>query len=208
MTYKLIIFDFDGTLADTYPWFLNVINEVADQYQFKKIEQENDDAIRGLSASQVLKHLGIPLWKVPMISKHMQSLMANDIDNINVFDGVNDMLRTFSELGIELGVVSSNNNQNISRVLGMENIAMIKHFQCGVSLFGKESKLKKIIRSSGCSLDEVIFIGDEVRDVESAKKIKINAGAVVWGYNNRDALEASSPDFVFESIDDLHQKLL
>jgi len=82
MKYRMIIFDFDGTLADSFPWLMSVANQVADRYEFKRIEESEFETLRGYSAGSMLKHLGVARWKVPMIGNHIRTLMAQEISRI------------------------------------------------------------------------------------------------------------------------------
>ena len=58
--YDLVVFDFDGTLADSFPWFCSVLNGVADRYRFRRVEDGEIDTLRGMGASAIVRHLGIP----------------------------------------------------------------------------------------------------------------------------------------------------
>jgi phosphoglycolate phosphatase len=207
MKYRLIIFDFDGTLADSYPWFMSVVNMVADKYQFKKIEESEIEALRNYEAGKLLKYLRVPLWKMPAIAKYVKTIMAQDIQRIPLFNGITGLLRHLSKQGVMLAVVSSNSSENVRQVLGPENTALFKYYQCGVSMFGKSTKLKKILGQSGVRPDETLYIGDEIRDREAARQAKIAFGAVAWGYTNVESLRAHSPDMVFASIDEIAEKV-
>ena len=79
MTIKLALFDFDGTLADSFPWFLNAFDQVADRYGFKRLDRSEIDVLRGLNARQLVAHYGIPTWKIPLIARHFRMLMRRDI---------------------------------------------------------------------------------------------------------------------------------
>ena len=79
MKYKLTIFDFDGTLADTFLWYVSVVNQVADKYNFKRIMKSEVETLRGYSARKLLNHLKVPIWKLPMITDYTRSLMVRDI---------------------------------------------------------------------------------------------------------------------------------
>src|SRR3954451_14893141 len=92
MTYKLVLFDFDGTLADTFPWFSRVLNGVADRFGFKRIEDGEGETLRCLSAQEIIAHLGVPGWKLPLIARHMRRLAAEHRDEIRLFAGVDCML--------------------------------------------------------------------------------------------------------------------
>jgi len=201
--YKLVIFDFDGTLADTLPWFTRVINKVAEKFNFKRIAPEEKETLRGYDANRMRKHLGVPLWKMPLIANHMHSLMAGDIRDIALFEGVDHLLQCLSGRGILLAVVSSNSSDNVRQLLGPANTALISDFECGVSVFGKQSKLRAILSKTGAAPAETIYVGDEIRDIEAAQSVDIAFGAVAWGYNTLEALTVHSPDEVFASIDDL-----
>ncbi|MBN1294629.1 MAG: HAD-IA family hydrolase [Candidatus Latescibacteria bacterium] len=207
MKYKCVIFDFDGTLADTYPWVMSVINQVADKYKFKRVEKNEQETLRGYDAGSLLQHLGVPLWKIPQIANHMRTLMTQNIYRISLFDGVSDLLQRLSENGAVLAVVSSNSYDNVRHVLGQKNVDWIDYYECGVSIFGKPAKLKKIMRKSGIPNSESIYIGDEIRDMEAAKNAKIDFGGVSWGYNNVEALKAHASGVVFSDINEIIEKL-
>jgi phosphoglycolate phosphatase len=207
MRYKLVIFDFDGTLADSFPWFLSSINQVADQFQFRRIEESDLDTIRGLEAGQIIKFLGVPLWKAPVIGKHMRALMARDISRIRLFEGVDRMLQELAEQGVVIALVSSNSSENIRQILGPANAGLIRYYQCGVTIFGKQAKLRKVLQISGIAPEEAIYIGDEIRDLQAAKTENIAFGAVAWGYTKPESLFAQGPQIVFTSMDEIARKL-
>ena len=201
MKYRLVIFDFDGTLADSFPWFVGIVNQIADKYRFKRIAEDEIDTLRGYDARTLMKHLGVTWWKMPLIARHMRRMMAQDIHHISLFDGVSDVLRRLAQDGVTLAVVSSNSESNVLRVLGPENAALISHFGCGVSLFGKQAKFREILKKTGISPQETLCIGDETRDIMAAKSENLACGAVTWGFATIEALRAHSPNEVFANVD-------
>ncbi len=208
MKYKLAIFDFDGTLANSFPWFMSVVNDVADKYTFKRIETHDIDLLRGYSARRVMQHLGIPIWKMPMIGNYMLKRMTQDIAQISLFEGVDELLHQLSSNGVKLTIVSSNSWENIRRVLGPKNAGLIRDHECGASIFGKQAKFRKILRRNEVLPSEAICIGDEIRDIEAAKKEQIPFGAVTWGATRLEALEAHGPAEVFARVEDIVAKIL
>ncbi len=201
MAYKLIIFDFDGTIADSFPWFVRMVNQVAEKYRFRRIDEAEVDTLRGYDARRLVRHLGIPFWKMPFIARHMKRMMAREIHQIALFEGIPDLLRQLSERGILLAMVSSNSVDNIRRVLGPEVAALFQYYECGGSIFGKTAKFEKVLRQSGVPASDALCIGDEIRDLEAAKRANIAFGAVSWGYTTVEALSAQSPTTIFKSLD-------
>lgn len=109
------------------------------------------------------------------------------------------MKETFIALnkdGFTLGIVTSNSKTNVESFLETNGINFIDFVHGDVGIFGKARKLQAVIKNSGYTIDEVIYIGDEVRDIEAAKIIGIKVIAVTWGFNNKEALEKKSPDYI------------
>lgn len=203
MRYKLVMFDFDGTLADSLPWFTSAINTVADKYRFRRIAQHEIDMLRGFSAHQVIQYLGVPMWKVPFIARHMQALAAANIDRIALFEGIDRVVQGLSQAGIVIGLVTSNAYENVRHVLGPRNAAHITYYECGVSLFGKGARFRSMLKRSGISPREALYVGDELRDLEAAARARIAFGAVGWGFTQLEALAAHGPAEIFRQVDDL-----
>lgn len=208
MAYKLIIFDFDGTLADTFPWFTAVLNDVAARYRFRRVEAHEVDGLRGYSARQLLAHLGIKPWKLPFIARHMRRLATDDGEPAPLFPGCGVMLRELSAAGFVLAIVSSNTERNIRRALGPDLSALFSHFACGAGLFGKAAKFRQIARRAGVEHDLCLCIGDEIRDGEAAREAGMAFGAVGWGFTSPASLEALAPAFLFAGMDDIVPGLL
>lgn len=206
--YRLIIFDFDGTLADSFGWAAGLVNQFADQYGFRRIEPHEQESLRSLDAKTLIQHLGVPAWKIPIMAAHVRKLMGQQIDQIPLFSGISDQLHCLAASGRTLAVVSSNAEQNIRRVLGSENAALIAWFDCGAGIFGKAPKLKSVLRKSGVAAAQAILIGDELRDQHAADQVQMAFGAVAWGYTKYEALLAHAPDVAFERVEDLGVKLL
>jgi phosphoglycolate phosphatase len=134
--------------------------------------------------------------------------MTKDIEMVRLFSGADHMLRRLSESGMILAVVSSNAEHNVRFVLGADTSTLVSYYACGASMYGKSAKFRAILRKSGLRPSEAIYIGDEIRDFESASQEGLSFGAVAWGYTRADTLAALSPHFMFTSVDEIANKLL
>jgi phosphoglycolate phosphatase len=207
MPTSLVIFDLDGTLVDSFPWFLRTINDVADRFGFRRVADGEVEALRHASAREILARLEIPLWKLPVIGRHMRQLKAEQAADITLFDGVDAMLRTLAGAGLRLALVSSDSETNARVKLGAA-AALFSHFDCSASLFGKAAKFRRILKRAGVAPAQAIAIGDESRDIEAARAAGIACGAVTWGYAAPRALRAHGPDHVFDCVDDIPRALI
>jgi phosphoglycolate phosphatase len=205
---RLAIFDFDGTLADSFPWFRDVLNSVADRFDFRRVSGEAEvERLRGMDARAIMSELGVPAWKLPMIARHMRRLAAEDAEAIPLFAGAAEALDHIASHGIVIAVVSSNAEANIRRVLGPGPAGLVDHFACGAALFGKAGKFRQVLKAFRIPAEEALGIGDEVRDIEAARSLGIPFAAVTWGYATPAALAAAKPDMMVNSFSELALRL-
>ncbi len=205
MKHQLIVFDFDGTLADSFPWVAGKVDQLTDRYKLKHVATWEREQWREYDAQTIFKHLQVPFWKIPQMVAYVHTLMRQEIQQIAPFTGVGQLLSYLAQHGAMLGIVSSNSYENVQQVLGAENIRLFAHLECGVSLFGKAAKLRKILRRSRVVPSAAIYIGDELRDLEAARAVKMRFGAVAWGYTRLEALNARLPDEVFLHVQELER---
>lgn len=198
--YRLVIFDFDGTLADTLPWMRSIFNELAEEHGFRQVEAHEEERLRDLHGTALLRELQLPLWKLPRVMGSMRRRMSEHTSRLSLFPGITEVLRRLAQGGIELGIASSNSRENVEQVLGRENALLMRHFSCGISLFGKARKLTQIVRESGVEKVEAIYVGDEIRDAEAAAKAGIAFGAVAWGQHRPEILRKLKPARMFEEV--------
>ncbi|KVD78306.1 hydrolase [Burkholderia sp. ABCPW 14] len=190
MAYKLIAFDFDGTLADSLACFLRALSESAQQHGFRAIDDALLPQVRGMSAREIVELLGVPPWKVPRIAADMRQRMHARAADVQLFSGIDAALRSLARRGAHVAVATSNSEAVVRAIAGPATCAHIRHFNCGISLFGKARRLQALVRASGFARDDVLYVGDEVRDAQAADKAGIAFKGVAWGYTAPEALQA------------------
>ncbi len=205
--YNLVMFDFDGTLADTFPWVMNLMSHAAEKFNLEPVDAGEIEFLRGLDTRAMLKRYNISFWKLLRMSRFFRKQMARQVEQFSLFEGIEEIITRLAEEGYTLGIVTSNSYHNVVKVLGERCVSLIHHFECGVSLYGKHKKFKRILKQSRYSPTETLYIGDEIRDLLSARKAKIDFGAVAWGYTRLNALQAYQPELVFNQVSDLEQIL-
>jgi phosphoglycolate phosphatase len=205
MTYQLAIFDFDGTLADTFPFFLSVFNTIADRHGFRRIDVKKAGELRHHGMRQVMAHVGLPAWKLPAASRTFMAMMKENAASIALFDGVAEALRHLAEQGVLVAVVSSNSEHNVRTVLGPELAGLVVHFDCGMSVFGKASRIRAVLRRCDVAARDAIYIGDQGTDAEASRKAGVDFGAVHWGYATIEALRQHGCAHEFITPLELHR---
>jgi len=194
MAYFTILFDFDGTLADTQELAFDILNSVAPEFGIRPITREEIPALKKMSAWQLLRQRsGIPLWnvfKIRRLERRVRAEFLNRADDIHLFSGIPEMMRNARAAGYELGVVSSNAPGIVREVLAREGVE-VNFVHAGSRFFGKAGAIRAACAAYDVDRSHAVYVGDELRDIAACKKARIDMVAVGWGFNAADALQGA-----------------
>jgi len=204
---KHVIFDFDGTIVDSINLSIELFNELADKYKFNKIVYNQLDYLRSLSFIERCRAVKVPLYKIPALGIEITRNYRKIIGKLRIFEGVDDVIHWLKEQGLELSIISSNSNENVRAFLKKNNIYVFDGIYCNRNLFGKEKIIDRFIKKHNLKRDEVIYIGDEYRDVIACKINEIKVIAVSWGYDPPELLVKAGPDFIVDRPPEIIQFL-
>lgn len=191
---QLAIFDFDGTLADTFPWFAGLIGEMAQRHGFRAPAPDEEAALRRLDARGVMATLGIPAWKLPLLARDMRKASREAAGELRLFAGIPELLADAHARGVKLAIATSNAEPTVRQVLGPELAGLFAAYACGTGLFGKARKLKGICKDLGVPPARAVYVGDELRDLAAARQAGLPFFGVGWGYTEAEAMRAAGPD--------------
>ncbi|MFC0253518.1 HAD hydrolase-like protein [Massilia consociata] len=197
MSYRLAIFDFDGTLADSFPFFLSVFNTIADRHGFRRLDEIEAQGLRHHDTRAIMRYVGMPAWKLPLASRTFIGMMRENASRIPLFDGVGEVLHALDRAGVRLAIVSSNSEQNIRLVLGPTLSGLVGQYECGMSVFGKASRIRKVVQRAAVPAAHALYVGDQATDGEAARKAGVAFGAVSWGYAPIEVLRRVAPEREF-----------
>ena len=200
----LLIFDFDGTLANTLETGIGVFNEIAPEYGLHPVTMTEAQELRKLHTRALLDHLGISRMMAVKLAAHLRKLIHDRMDQVEMIVGTQQMIQELHSAGYRLGILSSNSLENVRTF--MQRFGLIDCFgfiEAGVSLFGKPQRIKNVLRKQKVSPREAIYVGDETRDMEAARKSGVCGVAVCWGANGREAMLTEGPDFCIDEPDEL-----
>lgn len=204
MIYRALIFDFDGTIADTFDEALKIYNQLAPDYDLRKIDESELPFLRTLSLTEFLDHLHISKLKVPKMLFHGVRLLKASIPKLNIIEGMKEAVITLRETTDYFGILTSNSVENANLFLEAHELDELFDFVISTSkLTGKSRYLKRILKEHSLKRDELIYIGDETRDIISAKKAKVAIAAVSFGFNAEEALKKENPDYLCRTPQEL-----
>ena len=200
--YRLAIFDFDGTLADSLPWFRASFQETIVRFDLAPVSPEELERMRGLSTREIMARLKVSMWQLPAIVSDMRKRKLAAAGETSLFAGIPAMLTDLQRIGTKTAIVSSDSEASVRLVLG-STASLIARFDCGAAIFGKHWKFRHVARKLGAKPSETICIGDEIRDIEAANAAGMDSGAVAWGYALPTALQVAGPTHFFNSVEEI-----
>lgn len=206
--HDLALFDFDGTLADSLPWFRAALQRFAAELQIPTIPDDQLASLRRADTASLVAAFKIPMWRIPRLVATMRRYMSKEVDRISLFNGINAFCHQAAAAGLRLGVVSSNSEENVRAVLGPATAALFTCFECGASLLGKPAKLRRAARRAGTPVKHAIYVGDELRDLDAATKAGMAFAAVTWGWADAPAFAARQPRAIFQTVAEMQSYLL
>lgn len=201
---KVIIFDFDGTLADTLETLLAITNRLAAEFGYPHIDLEAVRTLQRLSSRDIIRQSRIPIFKIPFLLRRLKADLQQEIHQVSLFPGIAEALKEMHQQGHILGIVTSNSTDNVNTFLDTHQLGHLFTFVCsGTTIFGKHRVIRRILKQQGFDEDQVIYVGDETRDIESAGKIPIQIISVTWGFNTRQVLAQYQPDYLVDTPHEL-----
>ena len=200
---SLLVFDFDGTIADTLEHSIRILNELSDEFGFKRIEDGELEYLRGRTLWQFVRHLRIPIRKITKILRRAQAEMAKGIMEVQVFPGMVDVLKELKSRGYVIGLMTSNSIENVSKLLEAYDLDIFDFKLCSVKLRKKAGRLRRLRRSHRVRKQNVLYIGDECRDIRAAHKARVKSAAVSWGFNDSQVLGSFKPNYLLAEPEDL-----
>ncbi len=201
--YKTIIFDFDGTLVDSKYIFVDVYNQIAKRYGYLPLDSENIHELRKLSIRERFKLMRIPLYHVPLISFLFLRKYGKAMHQLTCFEGIQTMLNQLSNQGLTLAIISSNSKSNIHTFLKSNHITAIQHIYTSRNLFGKHKVMHRLMKDLRITPQEILYVGDELRDINSCRTAQIPIAWVSWGYDPLELIDQNPPDYYIHSPHEL-----
>jgi len=203
--YKYVIFDFDGTLADTEEANYVIYQKLAEKYNLRNITMDELGHLKKMNAKEVISYIEVKKRYLPFLLRKGKNLLTQDIENIRLCKP--DIFKTIKELkimGIKTAIITTNSKTNVKLFLEAHDADIFDTIS-SAAMFGKESKMKKIVRKAKADIKEVLYVGDEIRDINAAKNAGMDIASVGWGYNTIESLKKYEPNYLILEPSELIQ---
>lgn len=214
-TYKLIIFDWDGTLMDSVPRIVQSMQCAADEMALEPVSVESIKNIIGLSLDKAL----LELWpdlnpeRIGAIQKcYGKHFLHQNAQPMAFFEGAVELLDWLVSHPAKplLAVATGKKRVGLERILNEHN--MHRYFaatRCGDESHSKPhpQMLEYLLDKLNIEPKQALMIGDTDYDIHMAQAAGINSLAVTYGAHNQECLEAAHPNLLCDSVQQIRQYL-
>ena len=196
----MIIFDFDGTLADSIGLGFDLVNSHAEELGYKRVEREQG---MELSALEIMKEAHISFFKLPRLVIYFKKLLNESFNNVTIIDGAVQLLSKLKAEGHKLGIITTNSADCVSNFLKKNNLDdYFSYMKTDVAMFGKIKALKQAKKQLKT---DFVYVGDELRDIEACKVAGVPIVSVPFGFNSARVLEKKNPGLVAKNYDEAYE---
>jgi phosphoglycolate phosphatase len=194
-----VVFDFDGTLADSLQVIIRLYNEIAERNRYGKLTADNIEDLRKLSFRERCSQMGVPLHKLPGLVVQVHRAFRQVMPSIEFNEGIPELLKELRGRGLKLMILSSNDEKNIRAFLERHSAKeWVEDIYCSTSIFGKARLLRALMKRHGLKPDQLLYVGDECRDVEACKEVGVKVIAVRWGADTEARLRQAEPNHIVD----------
>jgi phosphoglycolate phosphatase len=201
---SLVLFDFDGVLADSLSEMLRFAQEVCDELGVKHTVVQTDlSELEVMSFGTFGRACETPEDLLDEFVRKCTGKFAEKKSSPAIFDGLGEVVRKLAESHL-LAVVTGNTEGNVRAFLEEHGLEGCIRAVYGVDMPG--SKVEKILmaKSQFAAEGEAVFmVGDSVSDIREAREADVKSIAVSWGHQSMGRLVEAVPDHVIRLPEDL-----
>lgn len=204
---KVLIFDFDGTLADSAPIIRKVYGDIAKKNNLRPMTNKDYAELRKGTLGQARRWSGMRLWQFPLVVRSIKQLMSMEAEKVQLFPGIADMIRELHSDGVTMHILSRNTSETIYKVLQRYDLQDdIKIIAGKRRTFGSKTRaIRLLVRRGQLDKQSVWMIGDEIRDIKAAHRAGVNSIAVTWGLQDKSILKKYNPTEIVTSVKKLEE---
>ena len=202
----LIIFDFDGVLADTLDDLVQFGQEVCTELGVNHIVRKEDlRNLESMSFASFGRACEVPEHLVDEFVQRCLKRFAEKKSPPAIFNGLSTIVRSLS-IHNTIAIVTTNSSQNVHAFLVEHGLSGYIHAVYGVDSPGSKAQKISIARnrhSAGTRPGPVFMVGDSLSDIRAAKEAAATSIAVTWGHQDVEYLLSGDPDYVVDFPHDL-----
>lgn len=214
--FDAVLFDFDGTVADTGEGVFFCIRKAIERFGLRQPTEAEIRKFIGppmvVSYKTLYPQLGDDEVQKLLVS-FREDYVKTGLYKFRLYDGITELLKKLSESGIKTAVASSKPQKELERIITYSGIDKYIGAIVGADINYKDSDKATIVEDAMKKLgvedkSRVLMVGDRKYDIVGAHKVGIACAAVLFGYGSREEFEEYKADYVVESFEEVEKLVI
>lgn len=202
MKSKAVVFDFDGTLADSEKIMIGIYDYFAAMNNKPELTEEIKQKLRDGTSRQAIRWAGVKLWQIPRLLNVARGEYKKRSSKVRIFAGMRNLLKFLSK-DFDIYILSTNSEKTVRKILKNNDFKPDVTILKGSSVFGKHKALKKLLKNKNYDRSSSWMIGDEMRDIIAGNKSGFNTIGVTWGLQSEVGLNRAKPDYIAKKPEEI-----
>ena len=207
---KLIILDFDGTLADTRGLIVMTMQQTIQELGLEHRTDDQCAAMIGLPLKQAFTYL-IPMTDEMgdlCVDTYRKIFKENNTNyTAPAFPNVLETLQLLSDKGFTLTIASSRSHWSLMEFVESMNLQEVMSYILGgddvTQAKPNPEPVLKTLEIFGCTPDEALVVGDTWYDIEMGRRAGVRTCGVTYGNGTREELLNAGADFLIDDFEEL-----
>ncbi len=204
---RAAIFDLDGTLVDSLPATVDAFNVVVAPFLGTRLTAKEVRGVAGPNYRKILTNF-LPADRVDGGLTTLHAEILKNIGSVAVFPGIGDLLGDLQRRGCRLGIATLRDTESANRILETTGLgAYFERVVAGGEAMGNGKGhavdpeiLAWLSSELGAGPEQTAYVCDSTVDIEAGRSAGLRTAAVAWGYQRKEDLALSAPDFLFDPL--------
>ncbi|MEO1449626.1 MAG: HAD-IA family hydrolase, partial [Bacteroidota bacterium] len=185
----------------------HILHDLGAEYNLPQVNHQQLLALKHKSIKELLQMSGLKWVQVPGFLRKARQRFQAHAHRVHPISGMPEALHDLAERGYRMGILTSNTEEGVSLFLQQHKLPPFEFIRSSRNLFGKDRSLRHILKQQQLVADDLVMIGDELRDMVAAQKVEMESIGVTWGFNSASLLEQGQPTKIISNPEELLQLL-
>lgn len=196
---KNLIFDFDGTIANTLDYCVNQIHYFTEKKKLNLTKKQIKYLIQTKGFKQLIKKYKLNFITTLFMIYKLRQNLKKEIHNVKQYPEIIPEIKKLKKKGFTIGLLTANKEFNVKPFLVEHDLNIFEHYKYKTNPLDKASEIRKYLKKHNLKSNETLYIGDELTDIEACKKAGLKILCVTYGFNNKKLLLTAEPEFIVDS---------
>lgn len=197
-----ILFDLDGTIADTLPLCMAAFRDSINAFAGRPVSDDEIKATFGPTEEGTLTAL-VPHARAAALRRYLERYEALHDMCPGPFEGIPEVLDFLKKRGVFIGLITGKGPRSADLTLARYGLKpLFDTIKTGAASGAvKDQRIEEVIAEFSLDRDKILYVGDWASDIHASRDCRIQVAAAAWAPGtDADMLATLKPDYLFHTV--------